>query len=428
MPLSRQQIIECDARHVWHPYTPMDRHLDAGPSLVVDRAEGSRFFDVDGRSFIDGNSSWWVSLLGHNHPRLVAALSAQAQRMCHVAMASIVHEPAAALAQELAAVAPSGLSRVFFSDDGSTAVEVAAKMCLQYWQQNGRPERKRFISLSHAFHGETLTATAFGGVDVFRRPFLSVLIDCVHVDMDERGMTQLEALLERESDSIAGCVVEPIVQGAGGMRIYSADLLRRLRDVTRKHDVFLVADEVFTGYGRTGPMWACDHAGVSPDLLCAAKGFTAGILPMAATLATERIFDGFRGADDRALYYGHTYCGHPLGAAVAREVLAIYADEAVLERAVPKARRLATALAGWSEHSGVDDVRCLGMLAAFKVGSASGYLGSAGRRVCELALERGAYLRPLGDVVYLTPPLNIPDDDLEELISIVSDSLDAASL
>lgn len=428
--LTRDEIIALDHRHLWHPYTPMDRHLREGPALVIERAQGSRLFDVDGRDYIDGNSSWWTALLGHNHPRLVRALTQQAERMCHVALAGMTHEPAAALAAELCAVAPSGLGRVFFSDDGSTAVELAVKMCLQYWFQNGRPERNRFVALSDAFHGDTLGATALSGVEVFRRPFAGAVMECWRVSPwtgSEAALDQVESLFERHGDRIAACVVEPMVQGAGGMHVYSAGVLSRLRELTRQHDVFLVADEVFTGYGRTGPMWACEHAGVSPDVLCVAKGFTGGVLPMAATLCTERLFDGFRGADERALFYGHTYCGHALGAAVAREVLAVYREESVLSRAAPKARRIAEAIAASAELPGVEHPRALGMLGAVSLQGASGYLQRAGWRVSEEARKRGVYLRPLGNVVYVAPALNIDDEDLEQLLSVVTQSIAAVA-
>ncbi len=430
-PLDRAGVIALDARHVWHPYTPMQRHFDEGPSLVIQRAEGSRLVDVDGRQYIDGNSSWWTALLGHNHPRLVATLTAQAQQLCHVALAGITHEPVARLAAELCAVAPSGLERVFFSDDGSTAVEVAIKMTAQYWAQNGKPRRQRLVALGSAFHGETLGATALGGVEVFRKPFRGLLMDCTHLSVtpgaETRAAEELQRMLSNGRDEIAAVVVEPMVQGAGGMRIYDPELLRSIRQSTREHDVFLVVDEVFTGYGRTGPMWACEHAGISPDVLCVAKGFTAGILPMAATLCTQRIFEGFLGDADRALYYGHTYCGHALGAAVAREVLKVYDEEAILENAKPKAARLAAAFQRFGQMPGVSNPRSIGMIGAVNVAGASGYLQRTGAAVCAEAIRLGVYLRPLGDVVYVAPPLNIPDDDLDSLLGVVERALAVAA-
>src|SRR3954471_18722473 len=239
--LPREQVIELDKAHVWHPYTAMDEYIAETNPLVIARASGSRLFDCDGRAYLDANSSWWCAALGHNHPRLVRALSAQAERLSHTALAGITHEPAALLAKNLVAVAPPGLEHVFFSDDGSTAVEVALKMSLQYWAQNGRPERTRFVAWDGAYHGDTLGATALMGVEVFRRPFASVLIECLRVpaasDGYERAFAALEQLLERESDRIAAVVLEPMVQGAAGMRTYDAEFLRRARALTSQHDV-----------------------------------------------------------------------------------------------------------------------------------------------------------------------------------------------
>lgn len=430
----REAIVRADKARVWHPYTPMGPYVAEVDPLVIERAEGARLYDVDGRSYIDAGSSWWVASLGHNHPRLVAALERQARRLCHVALAGVTHEPAAMLAEELVAIAPRGLTRVFFSDDGSTAVEVALKLALQLWQNVGRRERRRFVALDGAFHGETIGAASLGGVEVFRRPFAGVLLDCVHVpspaegDPDHgpahaRAFAALEEVVARESESIAAVVLEPRVQGAAGMLVYDAEYLRRARSLCDAHDVLLVLDEVFTGYGRTGPMWACESAGIGPDILCTAKGFSGGMLPMAATLVSERVFEAFLGAAERAFYYGHSFCGNPLGAAVAREVLAIYRDEDVLARAVPKARRIAEAFAGLAEVPGARRPRSLGMIGAVDLAPSASYLGRAGWRAYDEARRLGAYMRPLGDTVYIAPPLTIPDDDLEELLSIVRASV-----
>jgi adenosylmethionine-8-amino-7-oxononanoate aminotransferase len=429
MALRREAIIGHDKRHLWHPYTAMGPYLAETEPLVIDSAQGARLFDRDGRSYLDGNSSWWTCVLGHRHPRIVAALCDQAQRLCHTSLAGVTHEHAALLAAELVSLAPAGLSRVFFSDDGSTSVEVALKLALQYWHQNGKPERRRFIALDGAFHGETLGATALGGVEVFRRPFASVVLDCIHVpaasDGYERAFAVLEQTIRQHSGTLAAVVLEPIVQGAAGMRIYDAEYLRRARALTREHDVFLVVDEVFAGYGRTGTMWAPEHAGIAPDLLCTAKGFTAGTLPMAATLATERIFDGFLGDASRAFYYGHTFCGHPLGARVAREVLAIYRDEDVLGQVARKSQRIAQVFSALGQLPGVSGARSIGMIGALDLGQQN-YLERAGWRVFDEALKRGAYLRPLGNTVYVAPPLNIADEELELLLGIFEESLRVA--
>jgi adenosylmethionine---8-amino-7-oxononanoate aminotransferase len=426
----RQLIVELDARHVWHPYTPMDRYLAEGRPLVIDSASGVRLRDLDGRTYLDGNASWWTALLGHQHPRLVSALLDQARRLCHVPLAGIAHENAALLAAELVAWAPAGLGRVFFSDDGSTAVEVALKMALQYWSQNGHPERRRFIALDGAFHGETLGVTAIGGVAAFRRPFASVLIDAIHVPApDEAGyelaFAAIARCLEEEGQSIAAVVLEPVIQGAGGMRFYDPRYLREVRALTRDAGVLLVVDEVFTGYGRTGPMWACEHAGIAPDVLCVAKGFSGGVLPMAATLVAEALFDGFRGAPERAFLYGHTFCGNPLGARVALEVLHVYRDEQVLAGIPQRAARIAATLDALSKLPGVERVRNLGMVGALDLAGASGYFGALGWRVYEEALSRGAILRPLGNTVYVTPALNIELRDLDALLEVLAASVAA---
>jgi adenosylmethionine---8-amino-7-oxononanoate aminotransferase len=428
--LQRDAILKNDRAHVWHPYTQMQEYLQETEPLVLERAQGSRLYDVDGRSYIDANASWWSSTLGHQHPRLVAALTAQATKMCHVALAGITHEPAAALAAELCGRAPSGLSRVFYSDDGSTAVEVALKLALQYWAQNGRPGRTRFLALDGAYHGDTMAASSVSGIDVFRRPFGGVLIDCLRVppgaDGYARAFEVLGRLLAAHADELAAVIVEPIAQGAVGMRFYAPEFLRALADVARQHDVLLVCDEVFTGYGRTGPFWASEHAALRPDILCTAKGFTGGMLPMSATLTTERIFSGFLGSAERTLFYGHTFCGNPLGAALAREVLRVFDDEDVLAVAAGKAARIGQAFAGFRGLPGVVETRSLGMIAALDLAGSKSYLETRGRRVCAEALRRGAYLRPLGNTIYITPPLNIPDRDLDELLGILEESVRAA--
>ncbi len=426
----RQTLEALDKRYLWHPYTEMGNWIENGKPLVIQRSERSRLYDFDGRSYIDGNASWWTSLLGHNHPRLVAALTRQAGELSHCSLAGITHEPAARLAAELVSVAPANLTRAFFSDDGSTSVEVAVKLCVQYWQQSSFPNRYRFVALEGAYHGDTLAPTSLGGVREFRSPFERIVMEVVHVPPAiggyEQAFEHVRELLLRESDSIAAVVVEPMVQGSAGMRMYAAEYLSNLRALTEELGILFVADEVFTGYGRTGPFWACEHANVQPDILCTAKGFCGGMLPMAATLVSENVFQAFVGDKSRAFYYGHTFCGNPLGAAVAREVLAIYRDEAIVERAAAKSKKIATAFAEFGQRKYARSSRSLGMIGAVELADTSGYFSDSGWRVYDEALRRGAYIRPLGNVVYITPALNIPDADLDELLAIVGDSMDAA--
>jgi adenosylmethionine-8-amino-7-oxononanoate aminotransferase len=429
--MSRESIVTLDKKRIWHPYTAMDDYRARIDPIVVDRASGPYLYDLDGRSYIDANSSWWVASLGHNHPRLVEVLTRQAERNCHSALAGMTHEAAALLGESLCEAAPAGLEHVFFSDNGSTAVEVALKASLQYWAQNGHSSRKRFVSLEDAFHGETLGVTAIGGVELFRRPFEGAIPDHLRVPSPtkpgslERAAELLSGVFDRHGETIAAVVVEPVVQGAAGMQIYDPAYLRVVRELCDRRDVLLIADEVFTGYGRTGPMWACEHAGIVPDLLCTAKGFCGGMLPMAATLFSGRVFEGFLGSADRAFYYGHSFCGNPLGAAVALEVLRIYQEEQVIERARPKAARIAAAFQALAELPSVARSRSLGMIGAVDLTEDEGYLARAGWRVYDEARSRGAYLRPMGNVVYVTPPLNIEDEVLDRLLAIVRESIES---
>ena len=432
--MDRDAIVRLDKRHVWHPYTAMDEWIERGDPIVVARAKGAWLEDGDGRRYLDANSSWWYAALGHGHPRLLRVLAEQSQALVHCALAGIAHEPASRLAEELCAIAPPGLSRVFYTDNGSTAIEVAVKMCVQAWRQLGAPGKTRFVALDGAFHGDTIGASSLGGVEVFRRPFAGVLFECAHApfpdpagDAYARAFEAIARMVREGASSIAAVVVEPMVQGAAGMRTYAAEYLRELRALCDRHDVFLVVDEVFAGYGRTGKMWACEHAGIAPDLMCLGKAF-ASLVPMGATLATERIFDAFRGGKERALYYGHTFCGYPLGAALAREVLAIYREEDILGQVERKAPVIARAFARIASLPGVERVRALGMIGAADLAGGGGYLGEAGWRVFEEARARGAYLRPLGDTIYVCPPLTIDEGDLDALLAIVEESVRAAGV
>ncbi|MCA9581240.1 MAG: adenosylmethionine--8-amino-7-oxononanoate transaminase [Myxococcales bacterium] len=420
-------MLDADHRSLWRPYTSTDERRDRDP-LVIVGGRGARLFDSEGRSYIDGNGSWWCNNLGHNHPRIVESLVGQAKALLHCSMSDATHEAAALLGEELLRIAPKGLERVFYSDNGSTAVETALKIAIQFWAQNGQPGRRRFVSLSGAYHGDTLGCVAVSDVPAFHRLLGNPSSENLFVPMpgpDDDGLRAeafLEGVLRERGSEIAALIVEPMVQGASGMRFWSAPLLRRMRELTIQYDVLLIADEVFVGYGRTGPMWACDHAGIAPDLLCLAKGFSAGAMPFAATLATGRIYDGFAGDRARALKHGHTFYGNPLGAALAREVLAIYREESVLALAQERSAQLREGFCALPQLQGA---RTLGMVAAAEVGPAD-YLGDRGWRVYEAARRRGALVRPLGNTVYLVPPLNIAEEDLAALLAILAESLEDA--
>ncbi|MBK9071686.1 MAG: adenosylmethionine--8-amino-7-oxononanoate transaminase [Myxococcales bacterium] len=423
--LTRAELVELERRHVWPPYTPRDRHEGQDP-LVIAQGEGSHLIDVDGARYIDANSSWWTMALGHRHPRLVAALTAQLGALDHVSAGGATHPQIAQLAAELAKVAPPGLVRTHFSDDGSTAVEAAVKIAVQYWHQAGRPARTEFVALSGAYHGDTMGAMSLASIAAFRGPFAPLLFktkQLPRIETDwEPAIEALAAYLRDHADRVAALVVEPMCQGSAGMHLYPAAALRAAYELTRQHDVLMIADEVFVGYGRTGAMWGCDHAGVAPDIMCLGKGFTGGMLPMAATMTTARIYDGFDGGLARALMHGHTFCGHALGAAVARETLAIYRDEEIIAGVAPRAALLADAMNTLAAQGLGRNPRALGMIAAIDLGAA-GYGGGLGWQVAQAARQRGVYLRPLGDTVYLTPPLNIELSVLRELLAAVADAV-----
>ncbi len=425
----KNKLRAVDRERIWRPYTAVEDHARR-EMLVVAGAEGPWLIDDQGRRVLDGSGSWWCSNLGHGHPRLRRALVEQAERLMHCSFGDTLHESAVLLAQELVEVAPKGLERVFYSDDGSTSVEVAAKMAFQYWQQNGRPARTKFLALPGGYHGDTVGAMSLSAVDAFSSVFAPLLFDVKRpegpVENDWAPVFEgLEHLIRTEHENIAAVVVEPVLQGAAGMRIYPPEFLRQLRLWTREVDTFLICDEVFTGFGRTGPMWGSEHAQIEPDFICTAKGLSGGVLPFAATLTTPRVYDGFRGGKARAFMHGHTFYGNPLGAAVAREVLAIYTEENILEEAMHKAERLAARLAQLGSFDGVHHARSLGMVAALEVGQ-PGYLGESGWKVAEHALTMGALLRPLGNTVYIVPPLNIEDEALEALLSILERAVVAA--
>jgi adenosylmethionine-8-amino-7-oxononanoate aminotransferase len=431
--MDRASIVRVDRQHVWHPYTPADAHESEDP-IVVARAQGAWLEDMDGRRYLDGNSSWYVAALGHGHPRLLRVLEQQARTLAHCSLAGITHEPAVRLAEDLVAIAPRDarhrLTRVFFVDDGSTAVDAAIKICVQSWQQLGAPKKTRFIALDGAFHGDTVGATSLGGVELFRRPYAGVTFECVHAPFPDpaayqRAFSVIAALVREHADSIAAVFVEPMVQGAAGMRVYEAAFLRELRALCDAHDVWLVADEVFSGYGRTGTMWACEHADLAPDVLCVGKAFAA-LVPMGAVMVTDRVFSAFRGGRDRALLHGHTFCGNPIGAALAREVLAIYRDERIVERVARLAPTIARAFERLARLPQVERVRWIGLIGAADLSDdRQGYLGSVGWRVYDEARKRGAYLRPLGSTVYVCPPLTIGEDDLDRLLAILEESVAA---
>ncbi|MCE9594050.1 MAG: adenosylmethionine--8-amino-7-oxononanoate transaminase [Planctomycetes bacterium] len=394
---SPNDLVARDARVAWHPYT---QHGLENDLLAVVGARGSVLELADGREVIDGISSWWTCLHGHGHPKLVEALRAQAERLDHVLFAGATHEPAVRLAERLIELAPRGLTRVFYSDDGSTAVEVALKIALQAAANRGELERRVFVALEGAYHGDTFGAMAVGEREPFFGAFGELLFEAERAAVDANAV---ERALARLGSRAAGVIVEPLVQGAAGMRMHSAEFLVGVRRACDHHRVPLIADEVMTGFGRTGSLFACGRARVAPDLLCLAKGLTGGMLPLAATLASEALFDAFRSTTrSKALHHGHSFTANPLGCAVALASL-----DLVLENDVPA--RLEAIGARIERRLGRSDVRRAGGIVAFDLAGDETYGSERSIRLRRLALELGVLLRPLGNVVYAMPPASTTD-------------------
>jgi adenosylmethionine-8-amino-7-oxononanoate aminotransferase len=423
--------------HLWHPFT--QEGVDA-PPLSICRAKGVFLETHDSRQILDAISSWWVNIHGHSHPAVAEAVAEQAARLEHVLFAGFSHEPAEELAVRLGKIVPPALRHVFFSDDGSTAVEVALKLALQYWKNCGSPDKRRIVALENAYHGDTVGAMSVSDDSPFNAAFDSLRIPvlrthsahCAHCPVGLTRATcqieclnKLERLLSEQGAEIAAVIVEPLLQGAGGMIVHPEEFLSGVRRLTAAYDVLLIADEVLTGFGRTGRMFACERAAVVPDLMCVAKGLTGGFLPLAATFATDRVHDAFSGGDrSRTFFHGHSYTANPIACAAANASLRIFESEPVFERIAAIERVHAARLPAFVTHPSVRDVRHIGTVAAIelKVPDA-GYLSSLRPRLYEYFLSRGVLLRPLGNVVYILPPYVITPDQLNFVYDVIGDSL-----
>lgn len=403
---------------IWHPYT--QEAIEAAP-LHIERGEGACLFTRDGRRLIDAISSWWVNVHGHGHPLIAAAIAAQARKMEHVIFAGFTHEPAEELTRRLEAIVPAPLGRVFFSDNGSTAVEVAMKMAIQYWHNSGRPQKHRIVALEHAYHGDTIGAMSVSDDSPFTAAFDALRLPVLRV----RGADDLERLLDTRHEEIAAMIVEPMVQGAAGMKMYGAELLRRYSELCAAHDVTFIADEIFTGFGRTGRMFACEHARISPDIMCLSKGLTGGFLPLAVTLCTDKIYEAFHSLDrSKAFFHGHSYCANPLGCAAANAALKIFETEPVFERIAAIEAIHRQRLEEFKDHPAVACVRMLGTIAAIELkADDAGYFSGLRSRVYPFFLENGVLIRPLGNVIYTVPPYVIAPDDLRYVYDVIRKAL-----
>ena len=437
-----RRLLELDIRHLWHPFTQMQVWPDDEP-LIIERADGNYLVDDLGRRYLDGVSSLWVTVHGHRKREIDEAVRAQLERVAHSTLLGLSSVPAVELAAKLASVAPAGLTRVFYSDSGATAVEIAVKMAYQYWRQKGRPEKRRFVALQEAYHGDTVGSVSVGGIDLFHATFHDLLFDVDRIPTPyeyrwagpgeclEGCVRAAAELLERKGREMAALVVEPLVQGAAGMLVQPRGYLARLAELCRRHEVLLICDEVATGFGRTGTMFAVEQEGVRPDLMCVAKGLTGGYLPLAATLATDEIYSAFLGsvAEKRTFFHGHTYTGNPLACAAALANLELFEKERTLERMRPAMDALAAELERVGELAHVGEVRRRGMMVGVELvkdrrtKEEYPYGDRIGHRVCLTMRKRGIILRPLGNVVVLMPPLSLTVEEARHLGSTLREAI-----
>ncbi|CAN5159072.1 adenosylmethionine--8-amino-7-oxononanoate transaminase [soil metagenome] len=406
---------------VWHPFT---QHGLNEPIPLISHGNGAALHTRDGRRIIDAISSWWVTTHGHNNPRIVAAIAEQAGRLDQMIFAGWTHEPAETLARSLIEMMPDPLAHVFFSDSGSTAVEVALKMALGFWANRGEP-RHRILVMQHSYHGDTIGAMSVGARGVFNQAYSPLLFDVGTIPFPARDSEQTTLdELDRQcsaSPKPAAFIVEPLILGAGGMLIYGPEVLTRMREICARHDVLFIADEIMTGWGRTGTLLACEQAGVAPDILCLSKGLTGGSMPLAVTLATPEIFEAHRSTDRAKMFFhSSSYTANPIACAAANANLSIWRDEPVLDRIANLARRQQVQLDRIADGAGIANARRLGTIAAFDIDDGTGsYLSEIAPRLMRYARERDILLRPLGNTVYVMPPYCIDDVDLDAIYKMI---------
>jgi len=446
--MTNRSWIERDLRVLWHPCTQMQDHEEL-PPIPIRRAKGAWLEDYDGKRYLDAISSWWVNLFGHAHPYINAAITAQLESLEHVILAGFTHEPVVRLSERLTALAPPGLAHCLYASDGSSAVEIALKLSFQYWHNRGEV-RTRFISLANSYHGETLGALAIGDVALYRETYRPLLLqsigvpspDCYHraagescADRAHRAFADMDAALARHAHETCAVIVEPLVQCAGSMRMYDPVYLQLLRAACDRHGVHLIVDEIATGFGRTGTMFACEQAGVRPDLLLLGKGLTGGYLPLSVCLATTEIYRAFYDdyASGKAFLHSHSYTGNPLACAAANATLDLFEREPVLERNRALATHMARATARLRDHPHVAEVRQTGMILAIELvkdrrtREPFPAADRRGRRVYRHALERGVLLRPLGDVIYFMPPYVVTEAEIDLMAEVAHAGIEQAT-
>ncbi|HEY3277353.1 MAG TPA: adenosylmethionine--8-amino-7-oxononanoate transaminase [Syntrophorhabdaceae bacterium] len=438
-----------DKKYIWHPFTQMQEYLETDP-LIIERGEGFYLIDSEGKRYIDGVSSLWVLVHGHGKKELVDEIRSQSEKLCHSTLLGLANTPAVVLAKKLAEITPAGLEKVFYSDNGSTSVEIALKMAYQYWQQKGEKSRKRFVSFTNGYHGDTIGAVSVGGIDLFHKVYRPLLFKTfkapspycyrcpLKLKKDNCGMAciaEFEKIVSLHKDEICGVIIEPLVQGAGGMIVQPEGFLSAIRKITKQHGLFLIADEVATGFGRTGFLFACEKERVEPDFLCVAKGITGGYLPLAATMTTNEVFEGFFGRfeDFRTFFHGHTYTGNPLACSVAVRNLELFESDEIIKNMKPKIEFLKERLTRFQGLEHVGEVRQEGFMVGIELvkdrRTAKPYAPreKIGQKVTMEARARGVVIRPLGDVIVLMPPPAMDQVVLQELLDVTYESIKAAT-
>ncbi len=439
--------LERDFRNIWHPCTQM-KEQESAPPLLIEKGDGIYLIDRNGKRYIDAISSWWVNLFGHNHPRLNKALKKQLGQMAHVMFAGITHLPAINLAESLVKLTPSNLTKVFFSDNGSTSIEVALKMSLQFWQQTEKTQRKKFIYLSGGYHGETLGALSVCGINLFREKFENALMenlevqgpDCYRCPYDLKPESckaecfeSMEKALEKNKGTIAGVIIEPLVQGASGMRMYPPIYLKKLQFVCEDLEVHTIYDEVAVGFGRTGSLFVCDYHELNPTFLCLSKGMTSGYLPLAATLTSDQICHAFYGeaASKKLFIHSHSYSANPLACACANETLSLLTENNFMQNLEPKIKLLGEMGGSFSESKWCGEFRQKGMISAIELvrdklsKDSFPFKDRVGYKIYLEGLKRGIFMRPLGDIIYFIPPLIITNEEIETMMGAAFESIEA---
>ena len=444
---NRQYLKEIDRNHVWHPFTQMQDYASSDP-IVIERGEGVWLYDIDGRRYLDAFSSVWCNVHGHCVPEIDQAIADQLRKIGHSTLLGLANVPSIELAKTLVDITPDGLEHVFYSDSGANAVEIALKMAFQYWQQreDPRPNKTKFLHLASSYHGDTIGAVSVGGIDHFHKLYRPLLFDsltvpapypyrcsfCSEARSCNDGCVQaLEETLDRHADTVAAFFVEPIVQGAGGLIVHPPGYLAKVAELCKAYDVLLIVDEVATGFGRTGRMFACEHEDVTPDVLCIGKGLTGGYLPVAATLTTREVYEAFLGdyEDQKTFFHGHTFTGNPVGCAAANASIELLQKNGLVASLAPKVDHIARRLPEVTNHPNVGDVRHIGMILAIELVANTDsrrpfdWKERVGVRICDTARERGALMRPLGNTIVLMPPLAISSEEIDQMLDITFESI-----